>query len=171
MAYDVGDGGTDVTTDVFRRSTRDEETGLKTRPYFQRVLEHELRRAHRYGRPVSLVRIQIESLPPQNFAAQRQAAIGQLSALFAAGIRDADIAVRLGERDFAVVLPEIAGKAAIGYAQRVVAELGHMGLPAHAGVAPFDTGHESPVQMLARAEHALAGARAGSHRVVMTTRA
>lgn len=161
----------DVTTDVFHRSTRDEETGLKTRPYFQRVLEHELRRAHRYGRPVSLVRIELESIPPQNFAAQRKAAIGQLSALFAAGIREADIAVRLGERDFAVVLPEIAGAAAIGYARRVVAELGRMGLPAYAGVAPFDTGAESPAHMLARAEHALVKACGGSHRVVMTTRA
>lgn len=92
-----------------RRSFRDPATGAYTRDYFEDVLEHELQRAKRFGRSLSLVRIQLDPigpvrdlLSPPEFTAWIQAVVGDLQR----AVRTTDLLGTESDHEYVVLLPE-----------------------------------------------------------------
>ena len=92
-----------------RRSFKDPITRAYTRVYFEDVLEHELQKAKRFGRSLSLVRIQIdpiglvrERLSAPEFNAWLQAVVGDLQR----AVRTTDLLGTETDHEYLVLLPE-----------------------------------------------------------------
>ncbi|WP_285906729.1 sensor domain-containing diguanylate cyclase [Pseudodesulfovibrio pelocollis] len=110
-----------------RLATTDALTGADNRHEFFRLAELELRRARRYGNPLSVLMLDIDYFKSVNDTHGHQAGdavLKALSALVRAALRDTDIFGRLGGEEFAIILPEtdLAGGALV--ADRLRRELG-----------------------------------------------
>ncbi len=98
----------------------DQDTGLSSFELFQKVLELELRRARRYGYPLSVALVELViggGLPPAHERILRvRAAAGVTSA-----VRDIDLPTELGDGRLLVLLPytDVTGAAAV--ARRMIA--------------------------------------------------
>jgi diguanylate cyclase (GGDEF)-like protein len=131
---------------------RDPLTGMLELTPFMNSLGQELGRAGRYGRPVTVVRIDIDNFEAVNIQVGRQAGDKVLAAaarMIAGQTRAQDIACRVAGDQFAILLPETdaAGGATcaeriLGVLERLTAE-GVDGLRASAGVAPFERGQNA----------------------------
>ncbi|MBM3115278.1 diguanylate cyclase [Jeongeupia naejangsanensis] len=91
------------------RATTDGLSGLANRAHFMDVSNHELIRAQRYGRPLTLMMIDIDHFKRINDEYGHDAgdaAIRAIAALCRSTLRDADIIGRLGGEEFAALLPE-----------------------------------------------------------------
>src|SRR3954454_24019998 len=142
---------------------RDPLTGFLELTPVVKSLCVELGRAGRYGRPVSVVRIDIDNFEAVNIQYGR--AIGD-RVLAAAGraiggqTRAQDIACRVSGDQFALLLPETDAAGAAVCAERILGVLerlsaaGVEGLRASAGIAPFERG-QSGERLLAAAGAAL----------------
>jgi diguanylate cyclase (GGDEF)-like protein len=118
--------------------TRD-RTGALAYHYFRQRLGEELDRAHRYGRALSLVLIDIDDLRGLNDRLGRAAgdfALGQVAQALSAGARAVDFVGRWSGGGFALLLPETAVGAAYGLAERLRADLSARRLPAPASLLP-----------------------------------
>src|SRR3954463_12236617 len=156
---------------------RDPLTGLLELTPFMNSLGVELGRAGRYGRPVSVVRIDIDNFEAVNIQYGR--GIGD-RVLAAAGraigsqIRAQDVVCRVAGDQFALLLPEtdaagasVCAERILGVLERLSAE-GVEGLRAAAGGAPFERG-QSAERLLAAAGAALRQAQEeGGGRVALS---
>jgi diguanylate cyclase (GGDEF)-like protein len=87
----------------------DSLTGLHNRRYFHEVLARECARAHRYGRRLALVVLDLDDFKSVNDRIGHLAgdhALAEAAERLRAVVRSADIACRVGGDEFAVVLPE-----------------------------------------------------------------
>ncbi len=87
----------------------DSLTGLHNRRYFHEVLARECARAHRYGRRLALVVLDLDDFKAVNDRVGHLAgdhALAEAAERLRAVVRSADIACRVGGDEFAVVLPE-----------------------------------------------------------------
>ncbi len=90
-------------------------TGLHNRRYFHETLVREVARAHRYGRQLALVVLDLDDFKAIN---DRIGHLGGDAVLAEAAervrevVRSADVACRVGGDEFAVILPEAAGDSA-----------------------------------------------------------
>jgi diguanylate cyclase (GGDEF)-like protein len=87
----------------------DSLTGLHNRRYFHEVLARECSRAHRYGRRLALVVLDLDDFKAINDRIGHLAgdhALAEAAERLRAVVRSADIACRVGGDEFAVVLPE-----------------------------------------------------------------
>jgi diguanylate cyclase (GGDEF)-like protein len=101
---------------------RDALTGLANRRVFEREIAAESARFDRYGRPVSLVVLDVDHFKSVNDRFGHEAGDAVLRAVattLRAGVRDADTVTRLGGEEFAVLLPETTLDAAIDLAERL----------------------------------------------------
>lgn len=89
---------------------------LDTRPDWMAALRHEGARHARYGRPASVVLIELRGRP-HSAAVDRVAR--QLADVIRAEARETDRAVRVGAQSFRVLLPETSGRAARSLAERL----------------------------------------------------
>src|SRR3954447_7221045 len=90
-------------------SGRDPLTGLLELTPFMNALELELGRAGRYGRPVAVVRIDIDNFEAVNIQCGRPAGDRVLAAaakLIGSQIRAQDVVCRVAGDQFALMLPE-----------------------------------------------------------------
>lgn len=90
-------------------ATRDELTRCYNRRYFISALEAEIERQRRYGKPVTLLLIDIDHFKRVNDTyghAVGDAALAALAAVGASIFRDSDVFARLGGEEFGVLLPE-----------------------------------------------------------------
>ncbi len=99
----------------------DELTGLSNRRMFNYLIERELNRGRRYGRPLSLVMIDIDFFKKINDTwghSVGDLVLRELGALMRANFRRMDVPVRYGGEEFAVILPETSLEEAINFAER-----------------------------------------------------
>ncbi|HET8667908.1 MAG TPA: PAS domain S-box protein [Terriglobales bacterium] len=162
----------------------DSLTGLATRRYFMELVEKELARAERKGGPTSVIMLDLDEFKSINdrnghhVGDQVLRVIGQVCRQ---SLREMDIVGRIGGEEFAVLLPETDGKAALVVAERLRQAIASAPVHVeHGRVLHFtasigvDTlhGEEVDVEVVLRsADHALYSAkRAGRNRVCVATR-
>lgn len=97
-------------------------TGLRNHGHFQKRLQEEAGRAKRYGRPLSLMLLDLDHFKHVNdqFGHQKgDEVLKEVGILLTGEIRDCDYAARYGGEEFVVLMPEIIGSEAIGMAERL----------------------------------------------------
>jgi diguanylate cyclase (GGDEF)-like protein len=103
-------------------SVRDVLTGLPDEQYFRLRLREECKRVGRYGIPVSLAIIDVNSLASVNEAygeSSGDAVLSHIASVLESTKRASDIAVRLSDDEFALILLECARPDASRYVHRV----------------------------------------------------
>lgn len=112
----------EVSREISENPLRDPVTRLYNRSYFQGRLIEELRRAVRYDRELSLCMMEITNYY-QIRKAEGQEAVEKLLCYVAGTLsrltRECDVAARLGEGNFAVLLPETGWRGAKVMAERL----------------------------------------------------
>lgn len=100
----------------------DHLTGLLNLRAFDDVLQQEHRKAERFGRPYTLVMIDIDNLAQVNELLGHEAGsqvIVSVAAAISRSIRASDVAARLGGDDFVVLLSEADAATGASIAQRI----------------------------------------------------
>ena len=160
-------------------STRDSLTGLLNYREFQRQLTEEAERSRRYGRPFSLLMLDIDHFKAINDTYGHLAgdkALRGLAALIRAEVRPTDIVARYGGEEFVLVLPETDGPGALTLAERLRARVaGHAisvtadqtaSLTVSIGLASYPDETDSVQKLVSAADRALYAAKsAGRNRV------
>jgi diguanylate cyclase (GGDEF)-like protein len=166
-----------LQTQLQQQAGRDPLTGLLDLGPFMNALGNELGRASRYGRPVAVVRIDIDDFEALNIQLGRASGDRVLQAAgqaIASQTRAQDMVCRVAGDQFALLLPEtdaaggaVCSERILGVLERVQAE-GIAGLRASAGVAPFERGQNGE-RLLASAGVALRQAQEeGGGRVALS---
>jgi diguanylate cyclase (GGDEF)-like protein len=134
-------------------------TGLRNRGRFFEDLRRELAEARRHGTPLSLLVLDVDNLAQVNEDQGYDAGDRMLltiAELLLTRLRVSDIAARIGDDDFAVILPQTPVEGARTLAARVVEALG---VRIRAGVAALDADVTSGGDLLQRADRDLAASR------------
>jgi diguanylate cyclase (GGDEF)-like protein len=155
-------------------STRDGLTGLVNYREFHRQVTEEAVRYKRYGRPFSLLMLDIDHFKSVNDTHGHlvgDEALRAVATLIQTSVRPTDLVARYGGEEFVVVLPETTGVGAWALADRLrhcIAD-GALSVPTgHAlpqtvsiGVAAFPEDADSVEKLLSAADRALYAAKAG----------
>ena len=107
---------------LYHLAITDGLTQLYINRYFRQKLQDEIRRSKRFGRPVSLILLDIDHFKQFNDTYGHQQ--GDLVLVLVAKIlretvRETDIPCRYGGEEFVVVLPETGAEEALGLAERL----------------------------------------------------
>lgn len=108
--------------EVYQLATHDALTELYNRRHFIELVDKEIARAHRHGRPLVMCIIDVDLFKPVNDQYGHIAGDGvlrQLAAVVRSFVRGEDIAARIGGEEFAVLLPESDIAAARAFAERL----------------------------------------------------
>ncbi|MBL8671406.1 MAG: PAS-domain containing protein [Alphaproteobacteria bacterium] len=167
-----------VEAALIEAATVDGLSGAYNRAHFLQRAEQELRKNVRYGRPMSLLSVDIDHFKKVNDTfghAVGDDAIRIVSAVCRKTLRDVDIFGRLGGEEFAAVLPETPVERALEAAERVRKavslalvphDAGHHQITTSIGVATISGPDETLTALLKRADDALyAAKRNGRNRV------
>ncbi|RAU21614.1 diguanylate cyclase response regulator [Paramagnetospirillum kuznetsovii] len=125
-----------VQKELVQLATVDFLTAAYNRRHFMAVTGAEVQRAGRYGRPLSLLMLDIDHFKRINDERGHAAGDEALKAFVIVCrevLRDQDIVGRMGGEEFAIALPETAMEAALVVAGRVRAHLAEMELPVSGG--------------------------------------
>lgn len=159
---------------IDRLSTVDDLTGLNTRYYFDENLDLEFRRAERFGRPLSLLLIELDDTTQLGHPASKLSKnylLSEIGAILRSSLRAHDIGCRYRGETLAVLLPETDAAGARTVAAKTRSMLGAheffgrrfgaaIGLSVSQGIAIAPVpGVDSPEQLLRGAEEALVAAR------------
>jgi diguanylate cyclase (GGDEF)-like protein len=134
-------------------------TGLRNRTRFFEDLRRELAEARRHDTPLSLLVLDVDSLHQVNTDQGYDAGdrlLLSVAEMLLTRLRVSDIAARIGDDDFAVILPQTPLEGARTLANRVVQTLGDHIL---VGVAALDADVTSGGDLLQRADRDLAAGR------------
>lgn len=168
------------TAELEALSLTDPLTGIGNRRRLGAGLREELRRAQRYGRPLSVVFLDIDHFKLINDSFGHRAGDAVLAAVAAelrGVVRDVDVLGRWGGEEFVALLPETGLREAAGIAERLraavaavrAAEMPGRTISASVGVAEWQAG-ESGESLMRRADRALYVAKAaGRNRVTLAT--
>lgn len=160
-------------------STHDSLTGLVNYRELHRLLADEAERSRRYGRPFSLLMLDIDHFKSINDTyghLSGDKALRALAALIRGEVRPTDVVARYGGEEFVLVLPETAGPGAMTLAERLRARVaGHtvavtadhpISMTVSIGVASYPDSANSVQKLLSAADQALYTAKsAGRNRV------
>ena len=103
-------------------ASTDSLTGLLNLRAFEEVLQQEHRKAERFGRPYTLLIIDIDNLAQVNELLGHDAGsqiLGAVASAISRSIRNSDVAARLGGDEFVVLLVEADGATGASIAQRI----------------------------------------------------
>jgi diguanylate cyclase (GGDEF)-like protein len=123
--------------EVYQLATHDALTEIYNRRHFVELVDKEIARALRHGRPLVMCIIDVDLFKPVNDQFGHIAGDGvlrQMAGLVRAFVRGEDIAARIGGEEFAVLLPESDLEAARTFAER---------LREAVAATPFELGGES----------------------------
>lgn len=161
----------------------DPKTGLYNARYFDAILDEELRRARRFGRPLAVVMADLDGLRYVNNTYGHLAGDAVLSAvgkIISEQVREYDVAARFGGEEFALLMPETTTHEGYVVAERIrkIVEATPIQVPTQvepiyitisAGVASFPSDGYEPNVLLHAADTALyQGKAAGKNRVRMS---
>jgi diguanylate cyclase (GGDEF)-like protein len=130
-------------------------TGLRNRQRFFEDLKREFAAARRYSSPLSLLLLDVDGLRAVNDARGYDAGdrlLLALAELLMTRLRVTDIAARIGDDDFAVILPRTPGEGALRLSERIAETLGDWVTIGIAAVGPDVT---SGADLLDRADRDL----------------
>jgi diguanylate cyclase (GGDEF)-like protein len=134
-------------------------TGLRNRTRFFEDLRREMAESRRHGTPLSLLVLDVDDLHQVNTDQGYDAGdrlLLSVAELLLTRLRVSDIAARIGDDDFAVILPQTPLEGARTLANRIVETLGDCML---VGAATLDAEVTSGGDLLQRADRDLAAAR------------
>jgi diguanylate cyclase (GGDEF)-like protein len=156
----------------FRKSQEltivDEHTGLYNARHLRAVLTAEVARSQRFGRPFSVVFLDLDHFKQVNDAhghLHGSALLREVGSLLLRETRQVDTVVRYGGDEFVVVLPETGKPPACALAERVCASFRKerflssrgvdLALTASFGVATYPDDAATEQELLARADEAM----------------
>ena len=163
-----------------RQAQSDCLTGLANRRHFIEQSEKEIARTLRYGRPMSLLMLDIDHFKEINDTHGHHAgdiALQMFASHCQQSLREIDVIGRVGGEEFAVILPETDGEAACEVAERLCQSIARqtittekgasVGLTASIGLTTLAVGGEANLDSLLRqADEALYQAKcSGRNRV------
>lgn len=102
--------------------TTDFLTGVRNHGYFQERLNHELQRAQRYHRPLSLAMLDLDHFREANAMHGHQGGddlLRQVAQVIRREVRNCDVVTRYGGEEFAVILPNASTEQAVVVAERI----------------------------------------------------
>jgi diguanylate cyclase (GGDEF)-like protein len=117
----------DVNKQLLEMASRDSLTGLFNRRHFNDILTQLFAEAARYGTELTCMMIDLDNFKRVNDSLGHQAGdqLLQLTArVIRDSIREADVAVRYGGDEFAVLLPQTSPEDARSSAERILADFG-----------------------------------------------
>jgi diguanylate cyclase (GGDEF)-like protein len=166
---------------VEERSHVDALTRLLNRRRLDEDLEAECRRSTRYGRPMTLVMLDVDHFKVFNDVHGHPAAdraLQEVSTVILGCVRTTDTAYRYGGEEFCVILRETTGDEGMVFAERVRMRIeqrfvadGMPGITASFGVASFGEDASTPRTLLEAADAAMyASKHAGRNRVMLSSR-
>jgi diguanylate cyclase len=148
---------------------RDELTGLLNRRVLGEELARELATAHRHGRPLSVVMLDLDHFKRYNDTHGHQTGdrlLSSAAAAWVAQLRSTDLIARYGGEEFIVILPDCSLDDAVITADRL-REAVPGGATCSAGVAILEVA-DSAAQLIGRADHALYHAKASGRNCTST---
>jgi diguanylate cyclase (GGDEF)-like protein len=153
---------------LYWQATTDRMTKLFSHHFFQKNLEEEIARAHRYGATFSLIMFDIDHFKKFNDTyghLQGDVIIKEIANIMRHSVRSIDLTARYGGEEFAVILPEVDIRGAAVVAERLRAgvegfpfpgEEGPLHVTVSIGVAEFKPERmRSSSQLIAEADRAL----------------
>ncbi len=166
---------------LIQLATIDPLTGLMNRGAFDQALEREFDRAVRYGRPLSLLLLDLDHFKQVNDTWGHPVGdrvLAQVAVAIRSCLRHVDLAGRHGGEEFAVVLTETNAEGATVAAERLRHAIGGLAMAvgeepvkvtASVGVVTWSPLIGSPAEMVEAADKTLYRAKhAGRNRTVMT---
>jgi two-component system, cell cycle response regulator len=161
-------------------ATRDQLTGLLNRREYERIMSEEEDRARRFGHVLALVIVDIDhfkSINDTHGHAVGDTVLKEVAGRIAESIRTVDRAARIGGEEFALILVQTDGQAALRVAQRTielvskspVAAGGGLTIPvtASAGVAVLPSDARTAKELFSVADKALYAAKEGGRNRVV----
>lgn len=147
-------------------------TGVSNNRYFWERLSSELGRSKRYGRPLSLVMLDIDDFKKYNDEFGHQVGdevLKKVAQSLASSLRTMDTMSRYGGEEFAIILPETVGEVALEISRRLMVQVrAKTGISLSLGVAEFPTHADNTHELVHQADQALLEAkRKGKYRAVM----
>ena len=146
-----------------RLADTDALTGLRNRRFFHETLQRECTRAHRYGRSLALLVLDVDDFKAINERVGHlmgDGVLAEAATRLRAALRASDVACRVGGDEFAIVLPEAGAHQAGLLYERIegavsAAPIGTIeGLTLSGGVAQLADGEDSSA-FFERADEAL----------------
>lgn len=107
-------------------SITDGLTGIFNHRYLHEVLGLEVRRAERYGKPVSILMIDIDDFKRVNDRCGHpfgDEVLEETGRLIRSSVRDTDVVGRYGGEEFLVIMPQTTSEEAIPLAERILRSL------------------------------------------------
>jgi len=149
--------------EVQRLAITDPLTGLYNRHKLAEALEAECERAVRYGRPVSMIMMDLDDLKLVNDTHGHpggDVVLQKVAEAIRGNIRRLDLPTRYGGDEFLVLLPETSLVDAERVAQRISHEVrkiraGELPVTASTGVVDWGPGYRSSQEFLSAADQAL----------------
>ena len=154
-----------------RLSVTDGLTGLGNYRFFQQTLAREVDRAARFGRPLSLLMLDLDRFKQVNDAHGHQVGdtvLVQVADRIREEVREVDEVARYGGEEFVVVLPETGEEGAEHLAERVCERIrsrplyspaGDLVVTVSIGVAVYPEHGDSPASLVRAADQALYAAK------------
>jgi diguanylate cyclase (GGDEF)-like protein len=149
--------------EVQRLAITDPLTGLFNRHKLAEALETEFERAVRYGRPVSMIMMDLDDLKVVNDTHGHPGGdlvLQKVAEAIRGHVRRLDLPTRFGGDEFLVLLPETSLVDAERVAQRISQEVrkiraGDLSVTASIGVVEWGTGYQTSQDFLGAADQAL----------------